>query len=145
MFVLVVVAVAMALAAPIWRTALVVEAYLVLWLTAQVFAQIAFFAMCMALCWKPVAGVQFSLYMAIGNLGLVAGAAMMGPLVAALSPPQLFAAMAVVPTVAALVLLRVDVNAHVGRLAALDAALDTRTLGATEVQGVVAERYTPAS
>ncbi|MEM1116424.1 MAG: MFS transporter [Bacteroidota bacterium] len=145
MFVLVIVAVAMALAAPVWRTALVVEAYLLLWLTAQVLAQIAFFAVCMALCWKPVAGVQFSLYMAIGNLGLVAGSAMMGPLVAVLSPPQMFAAMAVVPTVAALVLLRVDVAAHVDRLAALDATLDTCTLGATEAQGVVAERYAPAS
>ncbi|MEM0962180.1 MAG: MFS transporter [Bacteroidota bacterium] len=145
MFVLVIVAVAMALAAPVWQTALVVEAYLLLWLTAQVLAQIAFFAMCMALCWKPVAGVQFSLYMAIGNLGLVAGAAIMGPLVAVLTPSQMFAAMAVVPTVAALVLLRVDVDAHVDRLAALDATLDTSTLGTTEVQGVVAERYATAS
>ena len=122
LLVLVAVAVAMALAAPLWSTALVTAAYLLLWVTAQTLATIAFFATCMALCWRPVAGVQFSLYMAIGNVGLVTGSALMGPLVGALTPSQMFAAMAVVPVATAVLLLRVDVAAHVDRLAALDAS-----------------------
>ncbi len=120
---LVVVAVAMALAAPFWSVALVVEAYLLLWMTAQTLATIAFFATCMALCWKPVAAVQFALFMALANVGLVMGSALMGPLVATLTPPQMFGAMAVVPVVTAVLLLRVDVAAHVAHVAALDAGL----------------------
>jgi PAT family beta-lactamase induction signal transducer AmpG len=34
----------------------------------------------MQLCWKRVAATQFTLYMAISNLGLAAGAAVMGQL-----------------------------------------------------------------
>jgi MFS transporter, PAT family, beta-lactamase induction signal transducer AmpG len=34
----------------------------------------------MQLCWKRVSATQFTLYMAISNLGLAAGAAIMGPL-----------------------------------------------------------------
>jgi PAT family beta-lactamase induction signal transducer AmpG len=34
----------------------------------------------MQLCWKRISATQFTLYMAISNLGLAAGAALMGPL-----------------------------------------------------------------
>ena len=34
----------------------------------------------MQLCWKRVSATQFTLYMAISNLGLAAGAALLGPL-----------------------------------------------------------------
>ncbi|MEJ2103207.1 MAG: MFS transporter [Ignavibacteriaceae bacterium] len=44
------------------------------------FSTIAIFASAMQLCWKRVAATQFTLYMAISNLGLAAGAAIMGQL-----------------------------------------------------------------
>jgi PAT family beta-lactamase induction signal transducer AmpG len=34
----------------------------------------------MQLCWKRISATQFTLYMAISNLGLAAGAALMGQL-----------------------------------------------------------------
>ena len=34
----------------------------------------------MSLCWKRVAATQFTLYMAISNLGLAVGAGIIGPL-----------------------------------------------------------------
>jgi MFS transporter, PAT family, beta-lactamase induction signal transducer AmpG len=44
------------------------------------FSTIAIFASAMQLCWKRVAATQFTLYMAISNLGLAGGAALIGPL-----------------------------------------------------------------
>lgn len=113
---------AMGLAPVLWSSAVVVQVYLILFVTALTLAAIAFFATCMALCWKPVAAVQFALFMAVSNVGLVSGSALMGPLEAALPPAQMFFAMAVLPIVAAVLLLRVDVPAQVARLDALDRA-----------------------
>lgn len=45
-----------------------------------VFTTIAVFASAMQLCWKRISATQFTLYMAISNLGLSAGAALLGPL-----------------------------------------------------------------
>ncbi len=112
---------AMGLAAPFWSSLLLTQAYLLLFVAAQTLAVIAFFATCMALCWKPVAAVQFSLFMAIANVGFMAGAALMGPLVTALTDAQALFVTAVVPVAAALLLLRVDVPAHVARVSAFDA------------------------
>ncbi len=117
---LVVVGVAMGLMAPFWGSPLVTQAYLLLFVTAKTLATIAYFATCMALCWKRVAAVQFGLFMAIGNLGLMTGSALMGPLVEATTDAQALFAMAVVPVVVALLLLRVDVAAHVVRVNAFD-------------------------
>jgi PAT family beta-lactamase induction signal transducer AmpG len=44
------------------------------------FTTIAIFASAMQLCWKRISVTQFTLYMAISNLGLAAGAAIMGQL-----------------------------------------------------------------
>ena len=120
LWVVAVIGVAMGLAAPLWSSALVVQVYLVLFTTALTLAVIAFFATCMALCWKPVAAVQFALFMAVANVGYVTGSAAMGPLAAVLTPEGMFGVSAVVPVVAAVLLLRIDVAGHVDRLAALD-------------------------
>ena len=114
------VGVGMGLAAPFWSDPLVAQAYLVLFTTAHTLATIAFFATCMALCWKPVAAVQFSLFMAISNVGIMTGSALMGPLVASLTGAQALFVTAVVPVVAVLILLRVDVEAHVAHVSAFD-------------------------
>ncbi|PAP75452.1 MFS transporter [Rubrivirga marina] len=116
------VGVGMGLAPALWGTALVVQGYLLLAVTAQTLATIAFFATCMALCWRPVAAVQFALFMAVANVGYISGSGAMGLLVATLSPAQVFFALAAVPIAGATLLLRLDVAAHVARLAALDRA-----------------------
>ena len=48
--------------------------------TLIVFTTIAVFASAMQLCWKRISATQFTLYMAISNLGLASGAALLGPL-----------------------------------------------------------------
>lgn len=116
------VGVAMGLAAPFWSNPLAVQAYLLLFVTAQTLGVIAFFATCMALCWKRVAAVQFGLFMAVGNLGLMAGSSLMGPLVEGATDAQALFVAALIPVAVALLTLRVDVAAHVARVDALDAA-----------------------
>ena len=123
------VGVAMGLAAAFWSSPLVTQAYLLLFVTAQTLAVIAFFATCMALCWKRVAAVQFGLFMAVGNLGLMAGSALMGPLVEATTDAQALFAMAAVPVAVALLTLRVDVATHVASVEAFDGPAAPRDRG----------------
>jgi len=49
------------------------------------FITIAIFATAMQLCWKRISATQFTLYMAIANIGLSAGSAILGPLKANLN------------------------------------------------------------
>jgi PAT family beta-lactamase induction signal transducer AmpG len=44
------------------------------------FITIAVFATAMQLCWKRISATQFTLFMAIANIGLAAGAKLLGPL-----------------------------------------------------------------
>lgn len=44
-----------------------------------VFLMVAYLATSMAMCWRRVAATQFTLFMAIGNMGRGAGAALIGP------------------------------------------------------------------
>jgi PAT family beta-lactamase induction signal transducer AmpG len=70
----------MALAAPLWSGGSLVVAFIVGFYVIHVMLTISVFATAMQLCWKRVAATQFTLYMAISNLGLSVGAAWMGAL-----------------------------------------------------------------
>lgn len=118
--------VVMGLGSSLWSSDLAIQAFVMLTVTARTLASIAFFALCMALCWKPVAAAQFALYMAISNLGIAGGAALFGPVEAVLSYEQVFFVFALIPFVALMILRWVDLDTHVARVAALDVAtLDT--------------------
>ena len=63
-----------------WTNGAVVAAFIGAYYVFEVFLSIAIFATGMQLCWKRVAATQFTLYMAIGNLGRAAGSALLGPM-----------------------------------------------------------------
>jgi len=63
-----------------WPWPYYVEGFIGVYYTLYVFLTIAGFATGMSLCWKRVAATQFTLYMAISNLGRAAGASLLGPL-----------------------------------------------------------------
>lgn len=63
-----------------WHNPYVFIGFIGLFYTLIVFTTIAVFASAMQLCWKRISATQFTLYMAISNLGLAAGAALLGPL-----------------------------------------------------------------
>ena len=63
-----------------WQNDVFVMGFIIGFYVLITFTTIAIFASAMQLCWKRVAATQFTLYMAISNLGLAAGAAVMGQL-----------------------------------------------------------------
>jgi PAT family beta-lactamase induction signal transducer AmpG len=73
----------------------------------------------MAISWKRVAATQFSLYMAIANMGLSGGAALLGPLQGILSYPHLFYVIAGWSCLVLVLLRFVNVEAHLKRMESL--------------------------
>jgi PAT family beta-lactamase induction signal transducer AmpG len=63
-----------------WQNEVVVTGFIISFYILLTFNTIAIFASAMQLCWKRVSATQFTLYMAISNLGQSAGAALMGQL-----------------------------------------------------------------
>jgi len=63
-----------------WSSAFFVTAFISAYITLWVFLSVAVFATGMELCWKRVAATQFTLYMAISNLGKAIGSGLLGPL-----------------------------------------------------------------
>jgi len=63
-----------------WHNKVFVTTFIICFYTLITFTTIAIFASAMRLCWKRISVTQFTLYMAISNLGLAAGAAIMGQL-----------------------------------------------------------------
>jgi len=63
-----------------WQNEMFVTGFIIGFYTLITFNTIAIFASAMQLCWKRISATQFTLYMAISNLGLAAGAALMGQL-----------------------------------------------------------------
>ncbi|MDP3463638.1 MAG: MFS transporter [Bacteroidales bacterium] len=63
-----------------WDNPVVFIGFIGLFYTLIVFTTIAVFASAMQLCWKRISATQFTLYMAISNLGMASGAALLGPI-----------------------------------------------------------------
>ncbi len=72
--------VAMALLKSYWSTEHFVSGFMGLYYTLYVFISIASFAIGMQLCWPRISATQFTLYMAMANVGRSVGAALLGPL-----------------------------------------------------------------
>jgi PAT family beta-lactamase induction signal transducer AmpG len=84
LFGMIVLVVTMTAARSWWATPLVISGFIGIYYTLYVFLEVAVFATGMALCWSRVAATQFTLYMAIANLGRAAGSGVLGPLRSAL-------------------------------------------------------------
>ena len=63
-----------------WNNSLFVPGFILLYSTLYTFLNIAIFAAAMELCWKRISATQFTLYMAISNLGRATGAGLLGGL-----------------------------------------------------------------
>ena len=61
-----------------WTNEIFMIGFFVAFYSLDAFMTIALFAIAMQLCWKRIAATQFTLYMAISNLGLAAGPYIMG-------------------------------------------------------------------
>lgn len=61
-----------------WPSTFFIPAYIITYYILNTFLLIAIFATAMELCWKRISATQFTLYMAISNLGRAAGAGYLG-------------------------------------------------------------------
>jgi PAT family beta-lactamase induction signal transducer AmpG len=64
----------------LWQNEIFMMGFIIGFYILSTFTIIAIFASAMQLCWKRVSATQFTLYMAISNLGMAGGAALIGPL-----------------------------------------------------------------
>jgi MFS transporter, PAT family, beta-lactamase induction signal transducer AmpG len=63
-----------------WQNNLFIYGFFAGFFILDTFITIAVFATAMQLCWKRISATQFTLFMAIANIGLAAGARLLGPL-----------------------------------------------------------------
>ena len=80
-----------------WDQPAVITAFITTFYILVTFTTIAIFASAMNLCWKRISATQFTLYMAISNLGLATGAWLLGLLSNILSWEYIMAAYVLFP------------------------------------------------
>jgi len=103
-----------------WNEPYFIEGYMLVFNTLFTFAAIALFATAMQCCWKRISALQFTLFMAIYNLGQTAGAALIGPLRANLSWPHTLLSFSVLAAVALVVIQFIDTGRHVEKVEVLE-------------------------
>jgi PAT family beta-lactamase induction signal transducer AmpG len=86
----------MGLSSNFWGNDTVVFGFMLLYLLFSTFISISIFASAMKLCWKTVAATQFTLYMAISNMGIALGRGALGVLNDFLTWENIFLLMAVI-------------------------------------------------
>ena len=103
-----------------WQRPLFIESYMVVFNTLFTFAAIALFATAMQCCWKRISALQFTLFMAIYNLGQTAGAALIGPLRAHLNWQYTLLSFSLFAALALVVIQFLDTSRHSIRMEALE-------------------------
>ncbi len=93
-----------------WKEVLTIKTFIFSLYIIRTFLLIALFTACMAICWKKVAVTQFTLYMAISNLGISLGAGSFSFLQKWFSSAQIFFVFAAVVFLLFLLLQKVDLK-----------------------------------
>ncbi len=75
---LIILTISMAALSTYWPTTFFVPTFIISYYILYTFLTIAIFASAMELCWKRISATQFTLYMAISNLGRATGAGYLG-------------------------------------------------------------------
>ncbi|WP_179020436.1 MFS transporter [Winogradskyella forsetii] len=96
----------------LWANTTVMYGFILCYYTLYTFLCIAVFASAMHLCWKTVAATQFTLYMAISNMGRAAGATLLGVLKTSFSWEYVFLFIAVLPLTMAVMMQFISFSKH---------------------------------
>ena len=118
---LIVLTVVLAFSEKMWNQPYLIEGYMLVFNTLFTFAAIALFATAMQCCWKRISALQFTLFMAIYNLGQTVGAALIGPLRANLSWPYTLLSFSALAAVALVVIQFLDTRRHLVSVEVLEA------------------------
>ncbi|HSQ46590.1 MAG TPA: MFS transporter [Lutibacter sp.] len=81
----------------LWSRDVVVYIFILAYYAGYTFLCIAMFAICMQLCWSTVAATQFTLFMALSNMGRAWGSGLLGPLKENFTWDQIFLWIAIFP------------------------------------------------
>lgn len=125
---LIVLTAAMAYAKIYWGNDSLVKGFMVLFAALYVFASVGIIAMSMQFSWKKVAASQFTLYMAIFNMGYATGPGLIGPIRDHFSwtNTMLFVSIVCAVCLAALQFMRI--KKHMNKLEKLDRAVEESTV-----------------
>ena len=110
----------MAFSKPLWNNSFFIIGYITLFNLLFTFIAIGLFATAMQLCWKGISALQFTLYMAIYNLGQTAGAALIGPLRKYLNWEYTILSFSVIAAVALILIQFMRIKNHLQQLKKLD-------------------------
>lgn len=105
---------------PYWTNKWLVAGFMILYQLLFVFTSIGIFATAMQCCWKKVSATQFTLYMAISNLGRTAGAKCIGPMKLHFNWPYTLMAFALMFAVAWMLIRLVHINKQVEKVHELE-------------------------
>lgn len=89
---------------PLWNNNIFIYSFITVYYTLTTFLSIALFASAMQLCWKTVAATQFTLFMALTNIGRASGSALLGILKTYFTWDYVFLMIAISPLIIAILL-----------------------------------------
>lgn len=122
---------AMTLMKNYWQNVFVVYGFFGGFFILDTFISIAVFAIAMQLCWKRISATQFTLFMAIANLGLATGARLLGPLTENLNWEFVILTVVVFATIMLVLIRYIHFDSHlkkVNRLESIQLAKDEEEL-----------------
>jgi len=127
-----------------WQNDLLIYGFFVGFSILDTFITIAVFATAMQLCWKRISATQFTLFMAFANLGLAAGARLLGPLTENLNWEYVILSAVIFSSVMLVLIRYIHFDSHlkkVNRLEAMQLADDGKVQLLTEKIPVTVENY----
>ena len=121
---LIILTISMAALSIYWPTTFFVPTFIISYYILYTFLTIAIFASAMELCWKRISATQFTLYMAISNLGRATGAGYLGFFKDFLIKWEYVILIYTVASLIMLMLLRyISFNKHLASVEALESSL----------------------
>ncbi len=96
----------------LWGSTLIMISFILFYYILYTFLCIAIFASAMHLCWKTVAATQFTLYMALSNMGRAAGAGLLGILKSQFNWEMVFICIAIIPFLLVIIIQFVNLKRH---------------------------------
>jgi len=103
-----------------WQSTIFIYAFIVIYYTLNTFLSIGIFATGMHLCWKTVAATQFTLYMALSNMGRGAGSALFGMMKTYTSWEYVFLFITLSPVIMAVMMQFISFSKHRERVDSFD-------------------------
>lgn len=117
---LIILSIMMAFSSSQWNNLLFLRGFIMVYFTFYTLSVITQLALAMQVCWKKIAATQFTLFMAVSNLGLALGAKLFGNLESFLSWRYLFLAFSVFVLIPLIIFVFVKLNNHKVALEKMD-------------------------